>query len=261
MWTRGELKDRAKIVLKRSYWPAFLVSLILGIFGDSSGSGGGGSSGATSTYSNYYSFNNLDPEVLISLIAIFIAIFITVFLFAFALRTFVGSPISVAGRKFFIDNSKGDCNLNNLGYSFRNNKYWNIVKTMLYTNVLIFLWTLLLIIPGIIKGYAYSMVPYILAENPDIDNKKAVEISNSMTYGHKFDIWVLDLSFLGWYLLGVLACGIGVVFVKPYHDATKAELYLSLKESGENKGISINESSSIKDEVIADDIILDDQKY
>ncbi len=259
MWTREELKERAKIVLKRSYWPAFLVSLILGILGNRSGSGGSG--GIGTSYSSYNNFNNFEPEVVISLIMIFIAVFIIIFLFAFAFKIFVGYPLGVAGRKFYFDNANGDCNLNNLGYSFRNNKYWNIVKTMLYMNVLIFLWTLLLIIPGIIKGYAYRMVPYILAENPDIDYKKAVEISNLMTYGHKFDMWILDLSFLGWYLLGLLACGIGVVFVRPYHDATNAELYIRLKETSEKKGVFINESSSNRDEIIVDDTILDDQKY
>jgi uncharacterized membrane protein len=104
-----------------------------------------------------------------------------------------------------------------------------IIKTMLLSKIFIFLWSLLLIIPGIIKSYAYRMVPYILADNPNIGAEKAIELSNEMTRGHKFDMFVLDLSFIGWYLLGTLALGIGVFLVMPYDNATNAELYLVLR--------------------------------
>jgi uncharacterized membrane protein len=102
---------------------------------------------------------------------------------------------------------------------------------MLLRGVQNFLWYLLLIIPGIIKWYAYSMVPYILADNPNIGARRAIQLSNNMTRGHKFDIFVLELSFIGWYLLGLLAIVVGVLFVRPYEDATKAELYLVLRRN------------------------------
>lgn len=116
---------------------------------------------------------------------------------------------------------------------------------MLYKSVLIILWTLLLIIPGIIKSYAYRMVPYILADNPEISHKRAIEISNAMTYGQKFDIFVLDLSFIGWYILGALALGIGVLFVNPYVNATEAELYLVLRQEAIDTGICSQEELNI----------------
>ena len=81
------------------------------------------------------------------------------------------------------------------------------------------------------------MVPYILAENPNIGNRRAIELSNKMTDGHKFDMFVLDLSFIGWKLLGVLTLGIGLIFLDPYINATKAELYLVLRENALNSGI------------------------
>jgi len=74
------------------------------------------------------------------------------------------------------------------------------------------------------------MVPYILADNPNIGVMKAITLSNEMTNGHKFDMFVLDLSFIGWYFLGALALGIGVLFVMPYENATNAELYLVLRK-------------------------------
>ncbi len=74
------------------------------------------------------------------------------------------------------------------------------------------------------------MVPYILADNPSIGAERAIQLSNRMTGGEKWDMFVLDLSFLGWYILGMLALGIGVIFVNPYVDSTKAELYLILRK-------------------------------
>lgn len=100
---------------------------------------------------------------------------------------------------------------------------------MFITDVFIFLWTLLLIIPGIIKTYAYAMVPYILSEEPELNYRDAIDRSIEMTNGHKWRMFVLDLSFIGWYLLGAMLCFVGTFFVHPYYYATQAELYLTLK--------------------------------
>ena len=97
-------------------------------------------------------------------------------------------------------------------------------------NIKIFLWGLLFIIPGIIKSYEYYMVPYILAENPGIDSRRAFELSKEMTRDEKFDIFLLALSFIGWYLLGAITCGIGILFLEPYYQATFAELYQVMRE-------------------------------
>ena len=96
-------------------------------------------------------------------------------------------------------------------------------------------------IPGIVKGYAYSMVPYILADNPNIGVSKAISLSNRMTHGHKLDMFILDLSFIGWYLLGMLAFFIGMVFVLPYENTTKAELYLILRQNVIDEGFCTEE--------------------
>ena len=74
------------------------------------------------------------------------------------------------------------------------------------------------------------MVPYILVENPNIEPSKAIRQSIQMTDGHKMNMFILDLSFLGWYILGTLMLGIGVLFVNPYYEATYAQLYVSLKD-------------------------------
>lgn len=73
------------------------------------------------------------------------------------------------------------------------------------------------------------MVPFLLAENSSIPPSRAIEMSIQMTDGHKWRMFVLDLSFIGWFLLGALPIGIGILFVLPYYDTTQAQLYVALR--------------------------------
>lgn len=140
------------------------------------------------------------------------------------------NPLEVSCQNFFLDNSQGRGELKSLERGFSPN-WGNVVKTMFLRSLFIFLWSLLLVVPGLIKAYAYRMVPYILAENPDINSREARELSSRMMRGHKWRAFVLDLSFIGWYLLSVLTLGILMIFyVQPYKAATDAELYQALKE-------------------------------
>ncbi|MDZ7673425.1 MAG: DUF975 family protein [Halanaerobiales bacterium] len=219
MWDKKDLKSKAKTILKGNYWPAFLVSFIILITGGSHNRGefgsGAGSSGSTSAM-------NADFEIFF-----FAGAFILILIL---LRVFIGYILEVGGRKYFIELSNGKSNIGNLGYVFKEGSYFNVFITMLLRSIYLILWTLLLIIPGIIKLYAYRMVPYILADNPDIKAGRAIQLSKEMTSGEKMDIFILDLSFLGWFILGSLLFGIGIFFVQPYYDSTNAELYLKLRE-------------------------------
>ena len=153
-------------------------------------------------------------------------------LLAVGFRIFIGAPLQVGGGRFFLQGARGETDLTDLASVFKSSHYLNVVKGMFLRGLYNFLWFLLLIIPGIVKHYAYRMVPYILAEKPGMDSDDAIQESMDMTRGHKLDMLVLDLSFLGWYLLGALALGIGVLFVHPYYEATYAQLYLTLKQQG-----------------------------
>ncbi|MDD9265891.1 DUF975 family protein [Paenibacillus sp. GCM10023248] len=231
-WTRKELKDRAKQVLRTSYWKAFLVSLLLAVLGGgvsscSYNSGGGTSASLPGLNGSWEEMSN--SPMFMAVIAGVILLFLFILLLSIAFQIFVVAPFEVGGMQYFKQAAHDDVNMNYMVYSFQRGQYMAIVKGMLWKNVLTFLWFLLLIIPGIVKSYAYSMVPFILADNPGIGTKRAVRLSTQMTYGHKWKMFVLDLSFLGWYLLGTLALGIGILFVLPYDHSTKAELYKVLR--------------------------------
>ena len=92
-----------------------------------------------------------------------------------------------------------------------------------------FLWTMLFIIPGIIKGIAYSQAMFILAENPEIGGREALKKSSEMMQGHKMDYFILSLSFIGWNILAVLTLGILYIWLAPYISATQANFYQSIK--------------------------------
>ena len=91
------------------------------------------------------------------------------------------------------------------------------------------LWFLLLIIPGIIAILRYSMVYYIMNDNPDLKPLEAIKLSKKMMYGHKARLFFLWLSFLGWFLLGIFTLGIGFLYAMPYYNATLANFYEDLK--------------------------------
>ena len=92
------------------------------------------------------------------------------------------------------------------------------------------LWSLLFVIPGIVKSYSYAMTMYIMQDHPELSGNDAITKSRQMMNGHKFDLFILDLSFIGWYLLGALTFGILIIFyVEPYRQVTRTNFYEQLR--------------------------------
>ena len=108
-------------------------------------------------------------------------------------------------------------------------KFWGSFKVSFFAGLFTMLWSLLFYIPGIIKALSYSMSMYILAENPEIGALEAIDRSKKMMDGHKMELFVLYLSFIGWYLLGAITFGIAFIWIIPYISATMANFYNSIK--------------------------------
>lgn len=139
------------------------------------------------------------------------------------------NPLRVGLSGYFIKNTNGSPKLSEIFSRFKTGYSTNVV-TMFLRNLKIFLWTLLFIIPGIIKYYEYAMIPFILAEHSEINYDKAFSKSKEMMKGNKLKLFKLQLSFIGWFLLSLLTCGIGFVFLSPYIKSAEAEFYIALKE-------------------------------
>ncbi len=240
MWTNAQLKTNAKMALNARYGIAIIVSLVAGML--SGGSPGLGSSIFTANFradssdiDKMKEFFTLNGE-LAGVLAAGISAFVLLAAVAGTLfSVFVSAPITVGQNRFYLQNRLGQGDIGTLFSGFQSG-YLNVVKTIFLKNLYIFLWSLLFIIPGIIKTYEYYMVEYILAENPHMDSARALEISRQMTQGQKFDIFLLGLSFIGWSILSLMSCGIGFLFLVPYMQATFAELYTALRQKAIAEG-------------------------
>ena len=234
MWTRSELKERGKAALHRNYWITVLVTLIIGVLtGDFLNSSGNTARSGTDNFDAVKSVLSIIP--LMRLILILVPIFLIGILFAI----FVSNAFEVGSCRFFEENSVHKARLGLILDGFKDGTYLSNVNTMFFRALYTFLWSLCLIIPGIVKSYEYKMIPYILAENPMITRKRAFELSKQMMDGQKGDAFVLDLSFIGWNILSTITLGIvGVLYVSPYINTTWVEFYKVNREMALENGMA-----------------------
>ena len=230
MWSRKTLKENGLSAVKRYYLEAFLVSLLIAA----------ATGGVTLQYNvqgnwqqNLNAFLNMDPSALtVASVGGGTGFLSLVF------RIFLGNPLQVGGRRFYVQsrNSMQSAGFECLIEAFQSGRYQNLVKGMFMRDVIVFLFTLLLVIPGIIKAFEFLMVPYILSDEPQLEWRDVLERSKYLMYGHKLEAFKLELSFLGWYILGALLFGLGIYLVNPYREATFAEFYTALKETTPDYG-------------------------
>ena len=234
-WTRAELKIRAKAAVKMYYWKMVLVAFILSMIGGGASSVGSRSASDNSAGSGASSmFEGINMQV--AMIAVIIVLVVVVI--ALALSVFVFNVLEVGCRGFFSRSMTEDPELGLIADGFTQN-YWNCVKTQFLKSLFIGLWSLLFVIPGVIKAYEYRMVPYLLAEYPEMSSGEIFARSKEMMQGNKWDTFVLDISFVGWVLLSGITLGILYIFwVGPYIAATDAALYhrISGKDTYGNGG-------------------------
>lgn len=120
-----------------------------------------------------------------------------------------------------------ECKIQDLFEGFPD--YTRIWGTQILMGLYVMLWTLLFIIPGIIKSYSYSLTNYILKDEPELKFNAAIERSMDMMNGHKFDLFYLHLTFIGWGILSLLTLGIGFLWLNPYMMTAQAQFYEDVK--------------------------------
>ena len=227
MWNRQQVKEQAKLIMKRNYWKMFVVTLIASTL-----------TGEKTTIieriqdfaSNNISYDTSPIFYSSNFQYIFYSFISVASILGILYTIFIGNVIVVGKNRYFIKNHVENPELGEIFSGFKGN-YLNVVKIMFLMDLKTLLWLFLFIVPGIIKAYEYSMIPYLLAENPNLSADEAFSLSKQMTTGQKADLFVLDLSFIGWIILGLICCGIGILFVLPYPQATRAEVYLILRDS------------------------------
>ena len=231
MWSRQELKSNARIMLKANYLKIVIVSVVFALLTSSGYQSARGAAKGSDADISLSHLTGIQWSLVMAAFVGIVGIVIMAFLVNVLISIFVWNPLSVGCIKYFIDCRYGNAELKDILFVFRNN-YVNVCVNIFLKQLFTFLWCLLLIVPGIVKAYEYMMVPYLLAENPDMSRKEVFALSKKMMTGNKWKAFVLDLSFLGWNILGGITLGIlNVLFVAPYQNLTKAELYQTLKDA------------------------------
>lgn len=166
--------------------------------------------------------------IVMAVIIFFIMMIVTAI--TLAIRYLVLAPFEYGCRKYFRKNLDEPAKLSNIVYVFSSKHYKKVVLTAFLKDLFIYLWSLLFIVPGIIKSYEYRLVPYIVSEDPTMNFRDALAESKKLMKGNKWRSFVFDLSFIGWDLLSVLSFGLaGIFFVEPYKASADAALYESIK--------------------------------
>ena len=266
MWNRKELKARAKASFKTNYWPCVLVAFLAAL-ALSTGTGRAVST-AADTYQDSQSITTIeqfnsavdsaedvfsDPNASVEDLLNSVGIptetanagntipdgaphsaVTTAFagggLIFLLLNIFVFGPLQIGTDGFFTVNADEKARVSEIGRGFKYG-YFENVATALLQKLFIALWSLLFIVPGIIKGYSYRMAPYIRADHPEMSAMDCIRVSKAMMDGQKKNAFVLDLSFLGWIVLEILTLGlVGFFWSKPYYYQANAELYRTLSE-------------------------------
>ncbi len=230
MWTRKGLKEKAKAAVKRSYWKTVLAAFLFSLL-----AGGGGfnirlqipASLQTPEQARaiIYSFAEI-PGMVWAFFGLFAFILFAV---GIGIKLLLINPLTLGIYKYASDALNNNGNLSNIGIGFEKN-YKRNVYVLFLTDLFTALWSLLFVIPGIVKSYEYRMIPYLLADHPEMSKDEAFAASKAMMDSNKWDAFVLDLSFILWNLLNIFTIGLlGLFWVAPYTMLTDAALYDALR--------------------------------
>ena len=228
MMKSKELRVKAWNSLKGKYWMAFAVSIVLGLIASI------GNSMITTSQNLINIVNAVEPSELDNTMLLGALVLTGTSLITCIIGTlisiFVGSPADIGLFNYYIKNTYSKPSFKEAFSGFRV-KYGRNVGALLLMSIKTCLWTLLFIVPGIIKSYEYAIIPYILADDSEISTKDAFKKAKQMMTGNKWRLFKLNFSFFGWFLLCVLTFGLGTLFLMPYLNAANAEFYMELKNN------------------------------
>ena len=226
MWDRVTIKHRGKQAFLSNYWTcvgiAFVYTLLFG------GSGAVTSSMQATTSAPAASVQLSDEQAIVLGVALMGIILVSMTV-SLLVKIFLTNPVEVGVARFFKSNlERADSGFATLAEGFSD--YGHVFVTLLLRGLFVLLWSLLLIVPGIIKSYSYRLVPYIVKDEPGLSPLETLRRSEELMRNNRWKAFVLDLSFLGWAILGVLTLGLGLVFwTNPYMHSTNAALYEELR--------------------------------
>ena len=221
-----ELRKKAWNSLKGKYWKAFLVVLVMGVL-VSVGTGLVTCAQSMTEIVNAVDPAQMDSTMELGAMVISVAALV-VCLVGLLVSIFVGNAATVGQSHYFIKNMQTNPSFADAFTGFKVN-YRRNIGALFVMGIKLALWSLLFVIPGIIKSFEYAIIPYILADDAEISSKDAFKKAKVMMKGNKWRLFKLNFSFIGWEILCGLTLGLGTFFLLPYIHAANAEFYAELK--------------------------------
>ena len=219
---RAEARDRLRGNWAQSIGVALVASLLGGAI---SGVGSGSSNGSGSTAS----FNAAEFEQMPEPVVTFVIGLIGVIALLILLQFIIGGTVQLGYAGYLLrQNRRQDPRFSDLFSEFY--RFGRGFAQRFLVGLYTLLWTLLFVIPGIVKGFSYAMTPFILADHPEMTANEAITASRKLMDGHKWEFFVLGLTFIGWQLLCALTLGIGLLWLVPYQNAAYAAFYREISE-------------------------------
>ena len=202
--------------------------LLFLLAGGTAASSAGNAQNAADTQSITDAVSSLSQEQINTLAATLIGASVVICVISIVLKIFVFNPLKVGCYRFFLKNTNdASTSLGVIKEGFGG--YGHVFATLFLTDLFTFLWSLLLIIPGIIKAYSYRLVPYIIKDHPELSAMEVIRKSRELMTGNKWKAFLLDLSFIGWFLLGAITLGlVNVFWTNPYSESANAVFYKDL---------------------------------
>ena len=222
-----EIKRKGKEAFKANYWSSVIVAFVLGLL----------SMGTT-----YYSssnikgetqelkaqMSNLTPAEVAAVIAVVSGIITLVVVVSLVLKIFLFNPLKVGAYRFFrLNTEDASVGAGTLTEGFGD--YGHTFFTLFLRDLFLVLWTMLLIIPGIVKAYSYMLIPYLIKDDPELSAAETITRSRQLMNGYKWKAFVMDLSFLGWAILGAITFNlVNIFWTNPYRENARARFYLEV---------------------------------
>ena len=225
--TSSDFKSRARDALSGNWFVAVIAGLVASILGGLAGSGSGISfnfeSDDSATLEQLLNELEIPQEMMGVILAAFAAIMVVAAIYSLVMFI-VGSVVSIGYSQFNLDLIDGHSP--NVSTLFSRFSQWKTaIWASLLVSIRVFLWSLLFVIPGIIASYSYAMVPMVMADNPDMTAKEALEESKRLMEGNRWRLFCLYFSFIGWSFVCLFTFGIAALWVTPYQQAAVAAFY------------------------------------
>lgn len=214
----SDYRSRARDALSGNWLLSALVALVAALLGGS----------LTSGFSNLdLDLSGLNIQLSPTVITILQSV-LTVWVVQAVISFFIGGTIKLGRCQYLLDQQDGKpLQFKTLFSQFH--QFNNGFCLHLLTTIFVVLWSILFVIPGIVATYSYAMAPFIQAEHPEYGANECIKRSKEMMRGHRFELFCLNLSFIGWYLLSIFTLGIGTIFVSAYSTAAEAAFYRQLQ--------------------------------